>query len=258
MKPMKNSPSLRFTKGAALAVAVAAVLVPAAQANYYATSSLTIGAGATLFMDDTNSLVPGDVVGVASNGLILVASSFGAQAANLSMISSNLLSAYNGGLWNGTGITSHTVANDANVNGSLAVMLYDNSQIGFNTWAGFNTSFDVDYKQMLVRISYIGDYTGDGVINSTDYNYLDTYLGGGLLMQGDITGDGLINSTDYNFLDATLGSQVYGSLGAVGTFFVDGGGKPPGGSVVPEPGSAALLLSGAAFLLGLRKRKQSN
>lgn len=257
MKPMKNSPSIRFIKGAALAVAVAAVLVPAAQANYFATSSLTIGAGATLFMDNTNSLVPGDVVGVASNGLILVASSFGAQAANLSMISANVVSAYNGGLWTGTGISSFTVANDANVNGSLAVMLYDNSQIGFNNWAGFDTSTDVDYKQMLVRISYIGDFNADGVINSTDYNYLDNYLAGGQLLQGDITGDGLVNSTDYNFLDATLGSQVYGSLGAVGTFFT-GGGKPPGGGVVPEPGSAALLLSGAAFLLGLRKRKQSN
>jgi hypothetical protein len=249
MKTTKFSHSIQSTKSAALALAVAAALAPAVQAGYILTNSLTVNG--TLFMDEGASLVPANVVAVAANGLIVQAPDNATHLTNVTNISGWLNSGYAGGLWTGTGVTSMTVAADAAVNGVLSVMLYDNVQLNYDDFAGA-TGLLAPFEQVFTRVTYTGDYDSSGGVDSSDYGLLDFYLGGGLIAQGDINGDSILDSSDYGLLDFILGTQPYGNLGSVGSPFA-GGGKS--GGVVPEPGSAMLLVSGAVGLLGMRKRR---
>jgi hypothetical protein len=130
-------------------------------------------------------------------------------------------------------------------------MLYDNVQLNYGNYAGA-TGLLTPFEQTIARVTYAGDFDSSGTIDAGDYGLLDFYLGSSLIAQGDINADGIVDAGDYGLVDFTLGTQVYGSLGAVGSF--SGGGGKSGG-VVPEPGSAMLLLSGAVGLLGLRRRK---
>ena len=250
MKTTKFSHSIQLTKSAALALAAAAVLAPAVQAGYILTNSLVVNG--TLFMDEGTSLVSANVAGVAANGLIVQAPNNGAHLTNITNIRGWLNSGFNGGLWNGTGIASATAALDAGTNGVLAVMLYDNTLLNYDDFAGA-TGLLAPFEQVFTRVTYFGDYDASGVVDATDYGILDAYLGGGFLAQGDINADAAIDSSDYGILDAVLGSQPYGNLTSIGSSFSGGAGKS--GGVVPEPASAILLVSGAVGLLGMRRRK---
>lgn len=251
MKSTSNSPIARLAKGA-IFTAVAAVLASsAAQANYLLLNSLSITAGGTLMMDEGTSLVPANVVTVSSNGLIVQAPDNAGHLTNIANIRGWLNSGYNGGLWDGTGIASLTAETDALSNGVLAVMFYDNAQLNYVNYAGA-TGLPAPFDQSIARVTYAGDFDSSGTVDASDYGLLDFYLGSSLIAQGDLNADALLDSGDYGLVDFVLGNQVYGSLGAVGSF--SGGGGKSGG-VVPEPGSAMLLLSGAVGLLGLRRRK---
>ena len=265
MKSMNSSNSVaksfsqRFTEVAVLAVALAAI--PAVQAKTYVLAdSINFGLTGTYFVDS-----PLDSVAIAATrGLIVAAPGpIGAgqdaqQQANITQVSGYIDRAYAGSLWTGTGITSAAAQNDANVNGVLGVMFYDNNQFNYTAWqglTGLDTLHGTNFDQVMVRVTYLGDYNGDGVINSLDYAVLNSYVGSGLTAQGDINGDGLLNSLDYSTLNAVAGSgPVYGNLSDATLPFAAVGKT----GLVPEPASGALLLSGAAWLLSLRKRKQVN
>jgi len=248
---MKNSLIPRFAKCAGLAV-LAVAIAPSAHAVFHKYSSFTI--------EPTGNYLTGDVgesvASTASIGLIVQAAAGPAHATNVTDIASYIATGYNGGDWLGTGMTSPAVQVDAGINGVLSVMLYDNTLLNYAKWAGaldLDTIPDANFNQVLSRVSYAGDFTGDGLLTADDYGLLDFYFSSSFNAQGDLNGDGIIDAGDYGILDYVLSFQPYGALTDLAAF--SGGGK--GGGVVPEPGSMALLLSGAAYLLGMRKRKQS-
>lgn len=252
MKQLAKPSPLRLSGAAILAASLAAVAVPAARADYIKVNSLNIAPGGTFFFGGSSETV----LQSTQHGMIVQGANAGAQAANITSAYNNLLLAYNGFDWLGTGLTSYQVRTDAQINGVLGVMLYDNNQLFYSNFAGatgLDTIPDGNANQVLMRMTYAGDFDGNGAIDSGDYGLLDFYLGSGLIKQGDINFDGVIDGGDYGLLDYVLSFQPYGNLGSSTTFFA-GGGKD---GVVPEPASGALLLAGGAWLIGLRRRKQA-
>ena len=67
---------------------------------------------------------------------------------------------------------------------------------------------DVIYDELLIAVR--GDLTGDGIVNVTDYNKLNskllkaTELGYIETIAADTSHDGILNVTDYNKLNSYL------------------------------------------------------
>ena len=208
---------------------------------------------------DTNNLAPtgtlnlgNDAVLVTTlNGVIERASSMAAQAGNITEVRTRINAAFNGGLWDLPGITSGTVAADALVNAALAVMMYDNTLLNMPSFQGV-TGLDADpeFKQMLLRVTYAGDYDASGTIDGGDYGLLDFYLFSGFPEQGDITGDGIVDGGDYGVVDFVLFTQPYGPLGA------SAAPAPGAAAPVPEPTTGCLLSLGVVAALTHRRRRE--
>ena len=257
MKTTNNPLSIRFAKSAILVAALAASAAPSSHALYdyvanydSATPSLSVSNSGLVQIGLTGE----SVLNAASTGVILQGNST-TQLGNVQQMYDMMVSGYNGGNWLGTsGITSPQAQADGTQ--VLGVTIVNNALTNIGSWAGLSGLGALDgFRQTLLRLSYRGDFNGDGQINSLDYGVLDFYLGS-VNELGDLQGDGNVNSLDYGVLDYVLGAQSFGNLGNL-TAFSGGGDKPSGGSLVPEPGSMGLLLLGAVGLLGSRKRKQA-
>ena len=88
-----------------------------------------------------------------------------------------------------------------------------------------------------------GDVNLDGLANQNDLNtVIGNFGNAGTYTQGDADGSGLINQNDLNIVIGSFGNGI----GAAPSLAL--------GSVVPEPGSIALLLAGATTLLSRKGR----
>jgi len=89
-----------------------------------------------------------------------------------------------------------------------------------------------------------GDANEDGVVNLSDFSILKANFGSpGGWNQGDFNGDGNVNLADFTLLKANFGETNWPSVPA----------PTGGGSIVPEPASAMLLVPAA--LAALRRRR---
>jgi autotransporter-associated beta strand protein len=206
------------------------------------TKSLSVSGGGTL--DLTNNRLIVDYTGASELGSW--------SGGSYTKILGLLQTGRNGGAWDGTGIiTSETQAGEGLEYTMLAAA--EASQVlGISgTTTAMWGDQAVDATSVLVKYTYGGDATLDGVIDIDDYSRID--LGELLNLRGysngDFNLDGWIDVDDYGMIDFTVTNQGGG---------IDAG---PGAGVVgmavnavPEPGSVGLLLAGASKLLRRRRR----
>ena len=212
------------------------------------TSSLSISTGGTLDLWD-NAMIVRDQTGGVNQG------------ANLSAIQGLVNTAFDNGNWDKPGITSSSVIADLGAYSVLTVMVYDNTVLGVDSFEGINNLMtDNGGNQVMLKTTYLGDFDGNGIVNSADYGWLDFYYGYGLTV-GDLNGDGQVNSADYNGIDYGYGYQAYGVLagsGAAPSANAAAAAMPTSPEAVPEPGCVCLALLGGASVLafsrGLRRR----
>jgi hypothetical protein len=161
----------------------------------------------------------------------------------LSTVREQIAAAFNGGSWNGNGITS------SNATATTFGVGYGERSALANVPAIFGT---VDSDAVLLRLTRYGDANLDGNVNLQDFNALASNFGStnGVWTQGDFTYDGNVNLQDFNRLAANFGLSA-GPDGVVGP--EDWAALA---AVVPEPASlASLAFLGVPALAGMRRRR---
>jgi autotransporter-associated beta strand protein len=160
-----------------------------------------------------------------------------------SAIRGYITSAYNGGAWNGIGLTS------AQADGNRFALGYAESSAVFTSFPANFSGIIVDNTSVLVRWTRYGDANLDGQVNLDDFNRLAANFGtgsGALWTQGDFDYDGIVNLNDFNKLAANFGLSAAGPQVTPEDWAALG-------AAVPEPAIISTFLLGP-WLLKRRRR----
>ena len=170
------------------------------------TLSLPSSGGAVLRVGLLDPGVSG-VLDLQDNGLIVPATA-DARDAVLAQVCQWIRSARgNSAAWTGPGLTS-TKARD-NPATTLAAVINDKGPAAGPILTKFNGA-DVTDDDILVKYTWNGDATLDGVVNADDYFLIDA----GFIMRrtgfrnGDFNYDGVINADDYFLIDSAFLQQT--------------------------------------------------
>jgi T5SS/PEP-CTERM-associated repeat protein len=167
-----------------------------------------------------------------------------AGASPLANVKSLIGSAYNGGSWNGSGITSFLAhANQTAVGYAEAAALFTMFPA---TFAGQQ----VDNTSILIAFTRDGDANLDGTVNLADFNRLASNFGqpGKVWSQGDFNYDGTVNLSDFNKLASNFGLSASSSDGPTPQDWANLA------AAVPEPVAGGLSFAAIATILAVRKR----
>jgi hypothetical protein len=149
-----------------------------------------------------------------SSALDLTNTALVLQTSSLASITALIAEGYNGGKWNGGGITSSAAANNSTHLTALGVIANDNGHgvplygPGGSISTTFNGASPTD-GNILVAYTYYGDANLDGKVDASDYGridngYLDHLTG---WFNGDFNYDGVINGSDYTLIDNAFNTQ---------------------------------------------------
>lgn len=184
------------------------------------------------------SSAPSGKIDIADNALIIDYSG----ASPLSQVTALVKSAFNGGAWNGNGISSSMVV----AGRGLAAIEAPAGTLSFG-------GMSVDSTAILMHVALKGDTNIDGSVNFSDLLSLaQNYGGSGTWANGDSDYDGAISFTDLLSMAQNYGqSLLVTDANAAANFESD---WLLARSLVPEPSLAAIALLGMPLLR--RKRLQ--
>ena len=195
-----------------------------------------------------------------NDGSVALQSTLANRAADLARVTNQIKSGYDGGAWDGTGISSTTASLDGTQLSAIGVILNDDLGGGaiYDTFAGQN----VGVNTILVTLTSYGDADLNGAIDSTDYSLIDNGFNFGLSgwLNGDFNYDGSVNSIDYALIDNAYGLLGGPSAPEMVALHAASFGQPYLDALaslqeVPEPSTFALLAVGAVGLVLRRQRK---
>lgn len=207
------------------------------------TLQLAVGAGASTVSSLT--INTGSTLDLTNNSLII---NYAGSADPVATIRQYLASGYNGGAWNGTGISSSSAA--ANTRYALG---YADGADGIVQ--GLSSG------QIELKYTLYGDTNLDGVVNSVDFGNFAANFGKSHKTwdQGDFTYDGVVNSIDFGLLAANFGHSAGGAAVALASSdwaaldaFAAANGLM---ADVPEPASIGVICAAGAGLLLRRSRR---
>jgi autotransporter-associated beta strand protein len=210
------------------------------------TAVLQLAGGSGASSQNALNISAGSTLDITNNHLII---NYGSSDP-ISSIRGYLVSGYNGGAWNGTGIDSSAAAG----NSRYALGYADSADPGDP--AGLLSG------QLEIAYALYGDTNLDGVVNSIDFGTLAANFGksGKVWDQGDFDYNGVVNSIDFGLLAGNFGKSASGAnvelpqneWAALDAFAAANGLLAD----VPEPaGAATMLIAGLGFLC--RRRRTS-
>ena len=154
------------------------------------TGGLTLGAGATLDLNDNDMIVDYNVT------------------SPITSIQAAINSARAGGAWTGLGITSSSAKNNASHNTTLGVLESAQFDSLYTPTTPFD-GIDPDATAVLVKYTYYGDANFSGTVTFDDYVKIDTGFNAHTTgwLNGDFNGDGAVNFDDYVLIDTSFNNQ---------------------------------------------------
>jgi hypothetical protein len=227
--------------------------------NPRALTTLNLGPGATATVQtppahsDRTLLVLGSLsvnstakLDMGGNDLLLHSTAAN-RASDLTNITDEIQSGFNGGPWNGEGIFSSKAA--ANPLMSLGVILNDDGSnkggVGNPVYPTFDgqTALATD---ILVKYTYFGDANLDGQVNGTDYSLIDASYHGSATgwSNGNFNYDTAIDGSDYSLIDNAFNTQAAIPMAqvATNTTQIESSNSPHGGAeVLRRPASPPMF-----------------
>jgi hypothetical protein len=154
---------------------------------------------------------------------------------------------YDGGAWDGPGITSSAIASaDAATGLSYGIGYADSADPG--------DPANLPSGELEIKYTLLGDANLDGTVNGEDFSQFSHNLGqsGAVWDQGDFNYDGTVNSEDFAPFSHNLGQ----TLGA-GPLEIAQNNLSLGLANVPEPASVGLMVAAGLGILSRRRRARS-
>ena len=166
------------------------------------------------------------VLDLADNDLIV-------HTTPIASIADYISTGFDGGDWQGLGISSAIAAQVAGDAHKTALGYAAPGSIGVGSFDGQS----VVGSTALVRYTYSGDANLDGAVDTTDFARMAAHFGSTttLWSDGDFNYDGVVNALDFNALATNFGQAMS---------------APALGALVPEPTSPLVLIS----FIALRRR----
>jgi hypothetical protein len=172
-------------------------------------------------------------------------------------------SGFNGGTFDGSGITSSAAASDTSHLHTVGVISNNVSNAalyGSASPMGLFDGADPGLNDVLVKYTYYGDANLDGVVDGSDYSLIDNgyinHLTG--WYNGDFNYDGVVNGTDYTLIDNAFNRQGAAQNASGDALLASATAQLAATTAVPEPATTALLVLGATGLLGRRRGRNAN
>jgi hypothetical protein len=203
-----------------------------------------LNAGSGLSTQDALTVAANSTFDLDNNHFII---NYGSAPDPIATIRAYLISGYNGGAWNGSGIDS-----------SAANSHYG---LGYADSADPGNPAALASGQIEIKYTLYGDANLDGVVNGSDFTILAGSLGKAVTGwdKGDFNYDGVVNATDFTLLIGNLGKSATGAdvaIPAADYEAIDAFAAANGlMAEVPEPGSAGLLLAAGLGFMTRRRRK---
>jgi hypothetical protein len=158
--------------------------------------------GSRALVVNTLGIASGGTLDMRDNDLIVQAAP-GTREAVFAQLYALLVTGFNGGTWDGTGLTS-TVARD-NVNFDTALGIAKNSDFQYSTFTGQGVNSD----SILVKFTYYGDADVDGDVDVDDQTLLGNNYGSqyAFWADGDFDYNNNVNADDLTIFSNNLGKS---------------------------------------------------
>jgi len=205
------------------------------------------------FVENTSRIAPGSSLGTIAITGALVQRDSGTIAMELDSLGSDVIGVDGSASLRGTLELSWIDAGGPTLGLSYDVLTADIvvgtfdhvTGVVLDSLAGLAVTYDAD--RVTVTVAILGDANRDGTVSLADLSLLGTnWNQDGTWAQGDFNGDGMVSLADLSLLGSNwnTGPLSVEELDELAVAF----------TLVPEPGSAAVLLLGWAVLAGYRPR----
>jgi T5SS/PEP-CTERM-associated repeat protein len=227
-----------------------------------AINTVVVGGG-TLMINGSGNILTVPTLAVTGGTVDLTTNGLDTGGSTLAAINALVKQGYNGGAWNGSGITSSAAAADARH--LTAVGVIQNNQGGtplYNSSHQFLSTTPAA-ADILVAYTYYGDTDLSGKVDGTDYSRIDAAFLADRSnptadtgwFNGDFNYDGVVNGSDYTLIDnafnqqsAQLSDQIADPTAAIAD-------QAATASPVPEPVNLTIAVAAA---LGRARRPRAH